>query len=208
MLRGYLGIDPSLTGLALVDGLGNRHIVCTKADQFPCFPARLDHLLQEASRFVQTLRPVLAAIERPAYSRGEGTSGKTVERNGLYAGLQWMLWRAGVPYLDVASTTLKKFVTGRGDSEKSLMLREVWRKWQYEAKDDNDADAFGLSQLAEAWAEGGDAQWLIQLRKVVPLTLGRGSSGLALPAPSPTTLDSSSVRRRGRTRSPALPKSP
>lgn len=57
------------------------------------------------------------------------------------------LWEAGWRVCVVPPTTLKKFVTGTGRCEKSMMIREVWRLWEHEAADDNDADAYALRRL-------------------------------------------------------------
>lgn len=50
----------------------------------------------------------------------------------------------------VPPTTLKKFVTGKGNAEKSLMIREVYKRWGFDAADDNQADAVGLLQVGRA----------------------------------------------------------
>lgn len=46
-----------------------------------------------------------------------------------------------------APGTLKKFCTGKGNAPKELMIREVFRKWNFMAKDNNEADAFSLMKL-------------------------------------------------------------
>lgn len=48
----------------------------------------------------------------------------------------------------VAPTQLKKFVSGKGNSKKSLMIKEVYKKWGYDTEDDNLADAYGLARMA------------------------------------------------------------
>ena len=67
------------------------------------------------------------------------------------AGLWWMvaraLWKANIRMQAVAPTAAKKFVTGRGSAEKSLILREVFRHWNIVAADDNQADAAVLARI-------------------------------------------------------------
>ena len=67
------------------------------------------------------------------------------------AGLWWMvaraLWKAGIRMQAVAPTQLKKFCTGKGSAEKSLILREVFRRWGVVADDDNQADAAVLMRV-------------------------------------------------------------
>lgn len=60
------------------------------------------------------------------------------------------LYERGVPYIVVPPATLKKFVTGKGTAQKSLMLREVFRRWNIDAGNDNEADAVGLTQMGAA----------------------------------------------------------
>ncbi|HNB58717.1 MAG TPA: hypothetical protein PK308_00290 [Phycisphaerales bacterium] len=64
------------------------------------------------------------------------------------AGLGWAvrlgLHAAGIPYVDVAPTSLKKFATGKGNATKIEVLKEAWKRLGYEGTDDNEADALWL----------------------------------------------------------------
>jgi len=60
------------------------------------------------------------------------------------------LWTMGLPYIPISPGMLKKFVTGSGSAQKNVMLREVWRRWNHEASDDNSADAIGLAYIGLA----------------------------------------------------------
>ncbi len=53
----------------------------------------------------------------------------------------------GYPTL-VAPNQLKKFVTGRGNAKKAEIILGVYKKWGFETRDDNIADAYGLAQIA------------------------------------------------------------
>jgi len=44
---------------------------------------------------------------------------------------------------------LKKFATGKGTGQKSIVVREVFKRWGIDCKDDNQADACVLAHLAE-----------------------------------------------------------
>ncbi len=67
-----------------------------------------------------------------------------------------MCQRNGWPFILVAPTTLKKFVTGKGNAEKSLMLLSVYRKWGQPLTNDNMADAFALAKIGELFKKGVD----------------------------------------------------
>lgn len=69
------------------------------------------------------------------------------ERAGLWFMIARSLWKAGIRMQAVAPTQLKKFVIGKGSAEKSLILREVFRRWNVVADDDNQADAAVLARI-------------------------------------------------------------
>lgn len=52
--------------------------------------------------------------------------------------------------LVVPPTTLKKFVTGKGNASKKEVVAAVQSKWDSEIKNDNVADAYGLAQYVKA----------------------------------------------------------
>jgi len=58
---------------------------------------------------------------------------------------------AMVPYIEVPPTSLKKFVTGKGNAKKDQMMLQVFKKWDYEAGTDNLADGYALAQFGLAW---------------------------------------------------------
>lgn len=77
-------------------------------------------------------------------------------------GLGWLvrykLGGASVPYQLIAPTAVKKFTTGKGNAEKSLMLKEVYKRWDKDFSDDNVADAYALARIGRAIA-GWDSRF-------------------------------------------------
>ena len=57
------------------------------------------------------------------------------------------LGRVGRPPVLVASTTLKKFATGKGNAEKDQIFKEVFRRWGIDTADNNQSDAVVLAQI-------------------------------------------------------------
>ena len=55
---------------------------------------------------------------------------------------------AGVPLKIVAPATLKKFVTGRGNSDKAVMRTKIFSKWKVEFGTQDEAEAFAVAQWA------------------------------------------------------------
>jgi crossover junction endodeoxyribonuclease RuvC len=74
-----------------------------------------------------------------------------------------LLEYANQPYFDVPPTSLKLFITGKGNSAKNIMLEQVYRKYNIGSEiliDDNQVDAFALAQYGLAylcWAKTGKA---------------------------------------------------
>lgn len=56
----------------------------------------------------------------------------------------------GLPFYVVSPGQLKKYATGKGNGPKSVVIREIYKRWGVEAKDDNQADACVLAHIAEA----------------------------------------------------------
>lgn len=68
----------------------------------------------------------------------------------LGAIMRHSLWEAGKLFVEVPPTSLKKFVTGKGNAKKDLMLLGVYKRWDFDTEDDNEADAYGLAQFGRA----------------------------------------------------------
>lgn len=68
----------------------------------------------------------------------------------LGACIRMRLHQDETPFIEVPPTSLKKFVTGKGNSKKDLMLLGVYKRWDFDTEDDNEADAYGLAQFGRA----------------------------------------------------------
>lgn len=154
----YIGIDPSLTGYGIValfaDGQHLDKLVTTKADQ-DVYAYRLKHIQEtvtEALRAVAEHYTVKAiCVERPAYNASGAFTGGLVHAVTALALLDVFDGTTLVKPDLIATTTLKKFVTGNGAAKgKGLMTKHVYKKWGYDTDDDNLADAYGLARLAAA----------------------------------------------------------
>jgi hypothetical protein len=53
--------------------------------------------------------------------------------------------------LIIPPTSLKKFVTGKGNAKKSEMLLGVFKRWGESFADDNQADSFALEKFGQAY---------------------------------------------------------
>ncbi len=59
--------------------------------------------------------------------------------------LRYKLYKKGILYVDVPPNNLKKFVTGKGQAKKNLIMKELYKRWGIDTDDDNQADAHGLA---------------------------------------------------------------
>jgi crossover junction endodeoxyribonuclease RuvC len=79
-----------------------------------------------------------------------GSVGHQHEIGGMGFMVRHRLWKMGIPYVPVAPSRLKKFITGHGNAKKNEIMREVWRRWDHNAATDDCADAIGLCYLGLA----------------------------------------------------------
>ena len=78
-----------------------------------------------------------------------GSKGQSVSQLGaVHYITRIYLYKNNVPYKIIPPTELKKFVTGKGNAKKDLMLLNVYKKWGVEFADDNLADAYSLARMA------------------------------------------------------------
>lgn len=143
-----MGVDTSTkTGYVIMDEDGEvfkvgvlHHKPCpNRFERFEQYELDLLHLI--------TMYEVdLVMIEGYAYA-GKFNNSLQYE---LGACIRMMLHKQDVIFVEVAPTGLKKFVTGKGNAKKDLMLLGVYKRWEFDTEDDNEADAYGLAQFGRA----------------------------------------------------------
>lgn len=102
-----------------------------------------DKVMCEVYRF----EPDLVVVENYAFA-SKFTSFTAVEINAI---LRWELYSNNIPYILIPPATLKKFITGKGNVKKQYMILEVYKRWQVEAKTDDEIDAYGLAMLGATY---------------------------------------------------------
>ena len=86
--------------------------------------------------------PDLVVIEGLAFM-AQGTS--LVQLSALNYIIRALLNEFKWPFMIVAPTTLKKFVTGSGKGDKDQMMMAVFKNYGHEALDNNECDAYALA---------------------------------------------------------------
>lgn len=105
---------------------------------------RLWHVVRHVVRTMRQHGVEDVAIEGYAFAKADSHAHSAGELGGV---VRLSLWRAGFSWHEVAPATLKKFVTAKGNAPKEVMLREVFRRWQYDAQDNNVCDAYALARF-------------------------------------------------------------
>ena len=150
----YIGVDPSLTGTGLVciDSKGvieNQELIKTTASMI--IEARLKFINEKVQLFISDNlkdKDLLGIVYIEGLSFG--AKGDAIMQ---LAGLHYLLRinfnsRSDMKYDVIPPTTLKKFITGKGNTKKELMLLKVYKRWGVEFTDNNMADAFSLARMA------------------------------------------------------------
>lgn len=136
-----LGIDPSLTatGLALPDG-STKTIKYTPRSLTG--DIRLKLIYEELLREIETHSVTHAIIEDlPAHAKSAGLTGKA---QGV---VRLACLMAGVPFVTVVPSSVKKFATGKGTADKPDMRMELYKRTGVDQKDDNQVDAFWMREM-------------------------------------------------------------
>lgn len=142
----YLGLDISLTatGFCLIDDDYSIIESCTlKFEQTDI--ERLYLLDKKFQTLIQNRNILLACIEGYAY-QDTGRIAEIGELNGI---LKLDLFKEGIKYITVAPLQLKKYICGTGkDIKKELIILDIFKNFGVEIRDNNIADAYGLSRIA------------------------------------------------------------
>ena len=143
----FVGVDPSInaTGLVILDEKANiveQRLFSVKADLFE------ESLLkyEKEIEFIPNIVKLKAVhIEGPSY-QSQGQS--ILQMGAIHFLLRLFLFKKNINYKVIAPGTLKKFVAGKGNAKKDLMLLKTYKKWGVEFDDHNLSDSYGLARMA------------------------------------------------------------
>jgi len=143
-----MGVDTSTkTGYVILDDKGDVASVGVlyhkpQNNRF----ARIAHYTREIGELIEAHGVDLVIIEGYSFA-GKFNNSLQYE---MGACIRMKMWQDEVKFVEVAPTSLKKFVTGKGNAKKDLMLLGVYKRWDFDTDDDNEADAYGLAQFGRA----------------------------------------------------------
>jgi crossover junction endodeoxyribonuclease RuvC len=150
-----VGLDASLTGSGLVvldNKTSNIVYVNTFRNKLDG-TTRLAYLKTEICSVIQEY----ASKKYPVFIEGyafsfRGCDFKLAELGGI---LRLAInENLGMEYQEIPPTTLKMFITGKGNAAKNIMLEQVFRKFHIGSevlKDDNQVDAYALAKFGIAF---------------------------------------------------------
>jgi len=191
----YVGIDPGSKNCALVAWSPSRGLILTWKPKgtMPTGVLRLRKLMVDISNELikladDNLQGRICKIAMEAYSMAEKYGQHASGEVGAAIKLTILsMFDAQDPRaypVLVAPQQLKKFATGSGNSKKSMLCKEVYKRWEVDFNDENLAEAYALARIAHA-VDVNPEMTQFQ-RDVVKALDGRTEAppGLRLPGPT------------------------
>ena len=140
----FVGVDLAThTGLVILDEPGNviveKEIVAKDGED-------LERFRLVASELLNYITPEdTVCIEGFSF----GSSGRGLSfTHGLGYLVRDRLDTASIPFTLIPPGCLKKFAADKGNAAKEIIMREVWRKFEYANDSNNIVDAYVLAQMA------------------------------------------------------------
>ena len=167
-----IGIDLSLVGTGLVvleNGvITEQKLIKSKpvGDRPIDELGRIRKIVLQIEEIVDKYRPSIAVIENLAFAVRSTTS--LTQLAGLSYFVRALLLDYGIPFYLVAPTTLKRFITGKGNSEKDHVILEVYKQYGVDFVDNNIADAIVLAKIGFMFM-GGDKPKAIYQTETIEL---------------------------------------
>lgn len=153
------GIDASWRNLAIVTiyededyrEIVDQKVLTSKLVEGQDPAERLDTLGTQFVQYIGQYESQVTLIEGYAMGFGANSSSKDMLAE-LGGHLKWLLWKAGHKVISVPPNTLKMWVCGKGkgNAQKDTMMMHTYKRWGFEAPNNDICDAFGLAKLAQA----------------------------------------------------------
>ena len=149
----YIGIDPSMnsTGLVVLDNEYNiilQKIISsdTKESNEQRIKGIGSDLVFEIGKFGLGNSDKKVCIEGISF----GSSGRGVaQQAALNYYIRILLLQYDIDYVICEPTKLKKFITGKGQCKKELMMMKTYKKWGVEFDVSDLCDAYGLARYCK-----------------------------------------------------------
>lgn len=147
-----LGLDLSLTGTG-VCVLDEEDMVLSSVKSKPVGKKPIDEL-HRLQKIVREIEDTVVDNEDIKYVAIEGLALMAKNTTSLMqlAGLNYlvrhMLEEYRKEFIIVAPSSLKKFITGKGNAPKDHVMLELFKRYDVTILDNNEADSFALAKIA------------------------------------------------------------
>lgn len=154
-----VGLDLSLTGTGfclLEEGSCSVKTIKTKPADFETDIDRYKHIVFEVNKHIPQ-ETDLICVEDYFMPQSRAQFGAAISLVALGTLVRSRLHDNNFPFITVVPSQLKKWILGKGNGAKNLVIREVFKKLGLDAKDDNQADAIVLAHIAQdiVWKMNG-----------------------------------------------------
>lgn len=169
-----MGLDLSTcTGLSIVDADKDViHATVVQAKKLSGWE-RVNSIAGTIMASHAQFKPDFVVLE--GYGFGQMASVVTLAEIGSV--VRFLLWQDQIPFIDVPPSSLKKFVTGKGNAKKDQMILEVFKRYGYTSATNDIADAVGLGMFGLCAA---GVKFTAESKKCVDEVL-KNRKGLTLP---------------------------
>jgi crossover junction endodeoxyribonuclease RuvC len=152
----FVGLDLSLTSTGFCLKQGDKIEIDTVKTVPKNFNTDLDRLIHIRGILMGKIpnNVKMVCVEDFFTPSNSSMIGSAINLAMLGTAIRMALHERGISFVIISPSQLKKFVTGKGIGDKSMILKEVYKRWGIEAKDDNQADATVLAYFAEALVDG------------------------------------------------------
>lgn len=149
----YTGLDISLSaaGFANIDISGKiTHCVFgTEKKKFKHRWDRIQAFLDFLEKYLIDTQTKYVVIEDYLINPFVTNNDTTQKLTELGACVRYFLYTKKIPFLTVVGSQLKKYATGNGNSKKAVLIKELYKNYDIDVNDDNEADAIYLAKMCK-----------------------------------------------------------
>lgn len=147
-----VGLDLSLMSTGFAKRKGDELMVETIKSTPKSAPNRIERIKLIVSQLMNKIprENVLVCVENYFTPSNRAQIGAAMKLIELGWSMRLALYHAKIPFYIVVTQHLKMFGTGKGNCPKGVVIREVYKRWNLNAVDDNQADSAVLAQMAYA----------------------------------------------------------
>lgn len=142
-----MAIDPSLSNTGFAMWENDKIVTCCVGSKQRGIP-RLIEIRNHICRLLDFYKIDLIFIEGYAYGSGLGGS-RNIDLGELGGVLRVMFYEKKIPYVEIVPQHLKKYVTGKGNANKELMMKVAKEKYGIDFKNNDECDAYGMYLLGK-----------------------------------------------------------